>query len=231
MKRSVVCRSRVQCARAVYFGRTPSADVTSVIPRGRARDFSCAGPGSAATMFGSFINRFQTFSPVTSPVTSPKMSRRKYKSPAHRRSLKDEYRDVQSEPEDACYSGGPSAGAQVAGGYRAGGLRLLLQQDDSSSCNASSSSSSSSTTKKNRGARTDNNSSSSNNKQLPLSKSKSTARLDISAPVATATAAAPLGSYRHHHGSKSMGRLDGLKQVHIIIVINSFGRVRITILS
>ncbi|VVC26375.1 Hypothetical protein CINCED_3A023416 [Cinara cedri] len=159
-------------------------------------------------MFGSIINRFQTFSPVTSPVTSPKMSRRKYKSPAHRRSLKDEYRDVQSEPEDACCGG--SSSAQVSGGgvYRRG--LQLLSHDDSSSCNASSSSSSSSaaaTTKNNRGGRTNNSNSSS--KQLPLSKSKSTARLDISAPVA----AAALGDYHRHHGSKSMGRLDGLKQV------------------
>ncbi|XP_050530835.1 rho GTPase-activating protein 20-like isoform X2 [Daktulosphaira vitifoliae] len=106
-------------------------------------------------MFGSIINRFHAFSPATSPVTSPKMSRRKFKSPAHRRSLKDEYRDVQSEPEDY--------GGVIEG---------------SGGC------------KKNR-------------RRAKLSKAKSTARLDVSAPVALP----------FHHESKSMGRLDGLKQV------------------
>jgi len=136
-------------------------------------------------MFGSIINRFQTFSPVTSPATSPKMSRRKYKSPAHRRSLKDEYRDVQSEPEDAC----------VVGSYRRAGAT-----DDGGAPSPSAAS------KKNR-----------TRKQLMLSKSKSTARLDISGPQATMPQA--LG---YHHGSKSMGRLDGLKQVHIVIIIIIF---------
>ncbi|CAI6365339.1 unnamed protein product [Macrosiphum euphorbiae] len=141
-------------------------------------------------MFGSIINRFQTFSPTTSPVTSPKMSRRKYKSPAHRRSLKDEYRDVQSEPEDACCAGTSSATV----GYRRGLIlqHQLLQQD------AGNPPPSSSSTKKNR-----------SRKQLLLTKSKSTARLDISAP----TAAPVLGNY--HQGSKSMGRLDGLRQVRL----------------
>lgn len=129
-------------------------------------------------MFGSIINRFQTFSPVASPVTSPKVSRRKYKSPAHRRSLKDEYRDVQSEPEDACAgAGSPSS----AGGYyrfAADGLPSL---------------------KKNRNRKS----------LLTLSKSKSTARLDISGPTATEHPQ----TNNYHHGSKSMGRLDGLRQV------------------
>ncbi|KAL4098922.1 hypothetical protein QTP88_023435 [Uroleucon formosanum] len=139
-------------------------------------------------MFGSIINRFQTFSPTTSPVTSPKMSRRKYKSPAHRRSLKDEYRDVQSEPEDACCAGTSSATV----GYRRGLiLQHQLQQNALSPPPPSSSSA-----KKNR-----------SRKQLLLIKSKSTARLDISAP----TAAPMLSNY--HQGSKSMGRLDGLRQV------------------
>ncbi|KAL5241046.1 hypothetical protein ACI65C_008456 [Semiaphis heraclei] len=141
-------------------------------------------------MFGSIINRFQTFSPTTSPVTSPKMSRRKYKSPAHRRSLKDEYRDVQSEPEDAYCAGTSSATV----GYRRG---LTMQHQMQQSAASPSPSSSSSSAKKNR-----------SRKQLMLIKSKSTARLDISAP----TAAVPvLGNY--HQGSKSMGRLDGLRQV------------------
>ncbi|XP_050442931.1 rho GTPase-activating protein 20-like isoform X2 [Adelges cooleyi] len=112
-------------------------------------------------MFGSIINRFHAFSPATSPVTSPKMSRRKYKSPAHRRSLKDEYRDVQSEPEDC---GAGDVAATGGGGGK-----------------------------------------SKNRRKSALNKSKSTARLDISAPAA-------LLSYRD--GTKSMGRLDGLKQVH-----------------
>uniref|UniRef100_A0A1B6K974 Rho-GAP domain-containing protein n=1 Tax=Graphocephala atropunctata TaxID=36148 RepID=A0A1B6K974_9HEMI len=56
-------------------------------------------------MFGSLVQRLQTLSPLTSPVTSPvgspKPSRKRYsKSPAHRRSLKEEYREVQSDPED-----------------------------------------------------------------------------------------------------------------------------------
>ncbi|XP_072157469.1 uncharacterized protein [Bemisia tabaci] len=54
-------------------------------------------------MLGNLVQRFQAFSPVSSPVTSPKSSRRWFagKSPARRRSLKEEYREVQSEPEDA----------------------------------------------------------------------------------------------------------------------------------
>lgn len=56
-------------------------------------------------MFGNLVQRLQTLSPLTSPVTSPvgspKSTRKRYsKSPAHRRSLKEEYREVQSEPED-----------------------------------------------------------------------------------------------------------------------------------
>lgn len=143
-------------------------------------------------MFGSIINRFQTFSPVTSPVTSPKMSRRKHKTTAHRRSLKDEYRDVQSEPEDAC---GPSPG------YRRGYASLL--HDDHGGGGSPSSSSSSSSAKKTRGR-----------KPHLLSKSKSTARLDISAP--TAAVVVPLANGHYHRGSKSMGRLEGLREVRII---------------
>lgn len=157
------------------------------------------GPVSGAfdvprAMFGSIINRFQTFSPATSPVTSPKMSRRKYKSPAHRRSLKDEYRDVQSEPEDACL---PTIPTTV--GYRRGG-----QPVDGSAQSSSA--------KKNRGGR---------KHPLLLSKSKSTARLDISAPTGATCTATALGN-NYHHGSKSMGRLDGLKQVHNMFIIFYF---------
>lgn len=42
-------------------------------------------------------------SPITSPITSPKMNRRKYaaaKTPTQRKFMKQEYREVQSEPED-----------------------------------------------------------------------------------------------------------------------------------
>lgn len=147
-------------------------------------------------MFGSIMNRFQSFSPVASPVTSPKTSRRnKHKpgGPAHRRSLKDEYRDVQSEPEDAC-----AGGASATVGYRRGTLRLHPARDVGPS-------SSSPSVKKNRAR-----------KQQPalsqLTKSKSTTRLDVSAP----TAPHPDADYRL--ASKSMGRLDGLKQVGIAIL-------------
>lgn len=144
-------------------------------------------------MFGSIINRFQTFSPVTSPVTSPKMSRRKQKTSAHRRSLKDEYRDVQSEPEDAC------GGTSSSPGYRRGYASSLLHDDGGPS-------SSSSSGKKSRGR-----------KQLLL-KSKSTARLDISAPTAAAVVPSMNGGGNYHRGSKSMGRLEGLREVHIVII-------------
>lgn len=56
-------------------------------------------------MFGNLVQRLQTLSPLTSPVTSPvsspKPARKRYsKSPAARRSLKEEYREIQSDPED-----------------------------------------------------------------------------------------------------------------------------------
>lgn len=70
-------------------------------------------------MFGNFVQRIQeSFSPVTSPVSSPKALRRRFKSPSRgpaparaaqppsrsrgpssRRNHKEEYREVQSEPE------------------------------------------------------------------------------------------------------------------------------------
>ncbi|KAK6628448.1 hypothetical protein RUM43_002262 [Polyplax serrata] len=71
-------------------------------------------------MFGNFVQRIQdSFSPVTSPVSSPKVLRRRFKSPNRgpaptraaqpptcrhrgsnsRRNHKEEYREVQSEPE------------------------------------------------------------------------------------------------------------------------------------
>lgn len=101
-------------------------------------------------MFGSLVQKLQTLSPLTSPVTSPvsspKASRKRYnKSPAQRRSLKEEYREVQSDPED-------------------GG--------DGKKCRSKRKA------EKLRGRRT-----------------------EVSAPL---------------QGSKSMGRLDGLKQVHFI---------------
>lgn len=144
-------------------------------------------------MFGSIMNRFQSFSPVTSPKTS---RRNKYKpgGPAHRRSLKDEYRDVQSEPEDAC-----TGGASATVGYRRGTLRLHPARDVGG--NGGGGGPSSPSVKKNRAR-----------KQQPalsqLTKSKSTTRLDVSAPTA---AAHPNADFRL--ASKSMGRLDGLKQV------------------
>lgn len=131
-------------------------------------------------MFGSIINRFQTFSPATSPVTSPKTSRRKYnKSTAHRRSLKDEYRDVQSEPEDACTT--PTAVGYHRGG---GGPPAFFERSRGNGRKL----------------------------QQPLNKSKSAARLDISPPTAVVAAAMDYNDY-HRGGSKSVGRLDGLKQV------------------
>ncbi|KAL1464658.1 hypothetical protein WDU94_004285 [Cyamophila willieti] len=57
-------------------------------------------------MFSNIVQRLQTLSPLTSPVTSPVMSRKKFsKSPAHRRSLKEEFREVQSDPEDCGFGG------------------------------------------------------------------------------------------------------------------------------
>lgn len=60
-------------------------------------------------MFGSIVQRLQSLSPlgspVTSPVSSPKPSRRRFKSPTRgpKRHLgarhKEEYREVQSDPE------------------------------------------------------------------------------------------------------------------------------------
>ncbi|KAF6213036.1 hypothetical protein GE061_010750 [Apolygus lucorum] len=52
-------------------------------------------------MLGQLVQRLQTLSPVTSPLASPKVKRRPAKSLAARRSLKEEYREIQSEPEDA----------------------------------------------------------------------------------------------------------------------------------
>ncbi|KAG8308366.1 hypothetical protein J6590_002454 [Homalodisca vitripennis] len=102
-------------------------------------------------MFGSLVQRLQTLSPLTSPVTSPvgspKPNRKRYsKSPAHRRSLKEEYREVQSDPED-------------------------LGHGDSKKCRAK--------------------------RKAEKLQGK---RLDMSGPL---------------QGSKSMGRLDGLKQVDL----------------
>jgi hypothetical protein len=162
-------------------------------------------------MFGSIMNRFQTFS----PVTSPKMSRRKFKSPAHRRSLKDEYRDVQSEPEDVCSTATPLAQPSrplpSASDYRRrSGPLLPPQQHYRQTMRPDAggppppSSATSSAVKKNRGRK--------QQQMLLLSKSKSTARLDISGP----TEASPVMQSNYRHGSKSMGRLDGLKQVHIL---------------
>lgn len=77
-------------------------------------------------MFGNFVQLIQeSFSPVTSPVSSPKVLRRRFKSPNRgpaptraalppssrqkgpnsRRNHKDEYREVQSEPEFDNYNG------------------------------------------------------------------------------------------------------------------------------
>ncbi|KAK9505024.1 hypothetical protein O3M35_009175 [Rhynocoris fuscipes] len=101
-------------------------------------------------MLGHIVHRLQTLS----PVTSPKPKRRPAKSPAARRSLKEEFREIQSEPEDLTpYNVGNSGG---------------------------------------------------DNKK-PRSKRKieklRARRLEVSAPL---------------QGSKSMGRLDGLKQVGFI---------------
>lgn len=56
-------------------------------------------------MFGSLVHRLQSLSPlaspVTSPVNSPKASRRGFKSPRRPPAVrhKEEYREVQSDPE------------------------------------------------------------------------------------------------------------------------------------
>lgn len=103
-------------------------------------------------MFGTLVQKLQNIgspitSPISSPVTSPKASRRRYmKTPNQRRSLKQEYREVQSEPEDG-------------GSYDTKKSKLKRKID----------------------------------------KSKGR-QLEISAPF-------------HLQNSKSMGRLDGLKQV------------------
>lgn len=47
-------------------------------------------------MLGSLVQRLQSLSPVTSPVSSPKASRRR---PAPLRRGREDYREVQSEPE------------------------------------------------------------------------------------------------------------------------------------
>ncbi|XKL60885.1 hypothetical protein PGB90_007942 [Kerria lacca] len=57
-------------------------------------------------MFGTLVQKLQIISsplttPVSSPITSPKVTRRRYaKTPNQRRFLKQEFREVQSEPED-----------------------------------------------------------------------------------------------------------------------------------
>lgn len=99
------------------------------------------------SMLGHIVHRLQTLS----PVSSPKPKRRPAKSPAARRSLKEEFREIQSEPED------------VAVG--------MVGVD-----------------------------------KKPRSKRKieklRARRLEVSAPL---------------QGSKSMGRLDGLKQVPVLV--------------
>lgn len=70
-------------------------------------------------MLGNLVQRFQAFSPLTSPVSSPvnspKTSRRWFagKSPARRRSLKEEFREVQSEPEDSFVASSSSPSKKI----------------------------------------------------------------------------------------------------------------------
>lgn len=129
------------------------------------------------TMFGSLVQKLQNIgspvtSPVSSPITSPKNSRRRYaKTPTQRRQSKQEYREVQSEPEDG---GGGGSGS----GFEASKKSKIRRKID-----------------KSRNGRT----------------------LEISAPF-------------HLQCSKSMGRLDGLKQVRglflMVTCYNSDGRKR-----
>lgn len=119
-------------------------------------------------MFGSLVQKLQTLSPLTSPVTSPasspKSARRRYsaKSPAHRRSLKEEFREVQSDPEDiSLVLIGSSGGIGACDSSGIGG--------DAKKCRSKRK------VEKLRGR-----------------------RMEVSAPL---------------QGSKSLGRLDGLKQV------------------
>lgn len=108
-------------------------------------------------MFGSLVQKLQTLSspltsPIASPITSPKVGRRRYaKTPNQRRSLKQEYREVQSEPEDG--------GGAISYDKKKSKIRRKID--------------------KNRGR-----------------------QLEISGPF-------------HLQSSKSMGRLDGLKQVRV----------------
>ncbi|KAK7575584.1 hypothetical protein V9T40_011870 [Parthenolecanium corni] len=109
-------------------------------------------------MFGSLVQKLQNIgspvaSPVSSPITSPKNGRRRYaKTPNQRRQTKQEYREVQSEPEDGGGSGS---------GFEASKKSKIRRKID---------------------------------------KSRSGRTLEISGPF-------------HLQCSKSMGRLDGLKQV------------------
>lgn len=111
------------------------------------------------TMFGSLVQKLQNISspvgsPVSSPITSPKNGRRRYaKTPTQRRQSKQEYREVQSEPEDG--------GGGGSGSFEASKKSKIRRKID-----------------KSRNGRT----------------------LEISGPF-------------HLQCSKSMGRLDGLKQV------------------
>lgn len=103
------------------------------------------------SVFGSLVQKLQNIgSPVGSPVASPKGGRRRYaKTPNQRRQSKQEYREVQSEPED---------GGGVSEAHKKSKIRRKID--------------------KSRNART----------------------MEISGPF-------------HLQCSKSMGRLDGLKQV------------------
>lgn len=119
-------------------------------------------------MFGTLVQKFQNIgspltSPISSPITSPKAFRRRYaKTASQRRSLKQEFREVQSEPEDG---GGYSSNGNGGGIYEMKKSKIRRKID------------------KNR-----------------------CKQLEISAPF-------------HLQNSKSMGRLDGLKQVRLTAVL------------
>lgn len=124
-------------------------------------------------MFSNIVQRLQTLSPLTSPVTSPVMSRKKFsKSPAHRRSLKEEFREVQSDPED-CGFGGDGGNMKPR-----------------------------------------------SKRKIEKIKSRRNGDQEIGLPILhTSKSMVSLELPRQMQVSKSMGRLDGFKQVRTIAII------------
>lgn len=128
-------------------------------------------------MFSNIVQRLQTLSPLTSPVTSPVMSRKKFsKSPAHRRSLKEEFREVQSDPEDCGF------GADV------GIVKPRTKR------------------------------------KIEKIKSRRNGDQEVGVPMLhTSKSMVSLELPRQIQGSKSMGRIDGYKQVKIPLLLLLMG--------